>query len=162
MLMWRVCLLHKVAFPRCLLYNWVEKKLGEVSKLHRRKYLIGGIVVCIAAGIILFNGLRSCSVSSYTVSELLDKGEEVYGKTVRVDGEVATGSVLRDNESLRLDFLLLDENNIDSIPVVHIGAEPDNFHEGRGVTIEGRLLLDGIFEADDIFTKCASKYVPEE
>ena len=130
--------------------------------MRKRKYFFGGIVICIAVGVILFTGLRSCSVNSYTVGELLNKGEEIYGKTVRVDGEVATGSVVRNMESLRLGFILVDENSVDSVPVVYNGAEPDNFREGRGVTLEGKLLSEGIFEADDIFTKCASKYVPEE
>ena len=130
--------------------------------MRKRKYFFGGIVICIAVGVILFTGLRSCSVNSYTVGELLDKGEEIYGRTVRVDGKVAEGSVVRNDEPLRLNFILVDENEVHSMPVVYAKSEPNNFREGRGVTLEGKLLSEGIFEADDIFTKCASKYVPEE
>ncbi len=127
-----------------------------------KKQVIGGVVICVAVVVILLNALSSCSVKSLTVSELLEKSQSIYGQKVRVDGEVGDGSVVRDTESTRLTFTLLDENDIDSVLVVYAGFEPDNFREGRGVTIEGKLSSDGVFTAESIFTKCASKYVPEE
>ncbi len=130
--------------------------------MHKRRYIIGGIAICVAVGVIFFTSLSSCSLKAYTVSELLARGDEVYGETVRVDGKVAEGSVSHESESLRLEFILVDENEVDSIRVFYARAEPDNFSEGRGVTIKGELQSDGWFDAVEIITQCASKYVPEE
>ena len=133
-----------------------------VKKLRKRRYIIGGIAICVAVGVILSSALSSCSVKSYTVSELLERGDSVYGKTVQVDGKVEEGSVLRASDSLHLEFVLIDENESESLRVLYDKAEPDNFSEGRGVTIQGELYPDGHFDAAEILTKCASKYVPEK
>jgi len=130
--------------------------------LRKKRYIIGGILICIAVGAIFFTALSSCSMKAYTVSELLENRESVYGETVRVDGKVGEGSVVHDSHSLRLEFVLVDENESDSIRVFYAKAEPDNFSEGRGVTVKGELFPDGHFDAVEIITKCASKYVPEE
>lgn len=128
----------------------------------RKKYVAGSIVIVIAVSVLIFNALSSCSIKSYTVSDLLQKGDSIYGKTVQVEGEVAAGSIIRESGSLRIDFVLLDENDTDSIAVSYDGKEPDNFHEQRGVSLKGKLDDSGRFIADEILTKCASKYVPEE
>ncbi|MFO8101427.1 MAG: cytochrome c maturation protein CcmE [Dehalococcoidia bacterium] len=130
--------------------------------MHKKRYIIGAILICVAVGIIFATALSSCSVKSYTVSELLQEGNSVYGETVTVDGKVAEDSVLRQSESLHLEFLLVDENERESIRVFYARAEPDNFSEGRGITVKGELHPDGHFDAHEIITQCASKYVPEE
>ena len=128
----------------------------------RKKYIIAGSVLCVAIGVIIFNALSSCSVKSYTVGELLNKADSLYEKTVRVEGKVGEGSIVRSPEALRLEFILVDENEIDQVPVSYQKVEPDNFYEGRGVVVEGMLDRDGRFSAEKLYTSCASKYVPEE
>ena len=128
----------------------------------RKKHIVAGVIVCAALGVILFQGLSGCSVKSYTVSELLDKADTTYGKTVQVRGEVAQGSLIRHVDATRLDFILVDENGVDLLPVTYCNAEPDDFREGRGVVVKGELASDGTFTAIEVLTSCASKYVPEE
>ncbi len=128
----------------------------------RKKHIIGGVVIVAAIFVLILNALSSCSVRSYTVTQLLEKGDAVYGETVHLDGEVAAGSVVRETELLLIEFVLVDENDVDVIRVSFTGNEPDNFSEGRGVTLRGKMDDNGHFVADEILTQCASKYVPEE
>lgn len=108
-----------------------------------------------------YMGLKSSLTYYYEVNELLDKGTEVYGKNVRVGGEVAPGSQ-SDVTKFELRFTLLDINGENSIPVIYNGAVPDTFRDGRGVIIEGKYTAAGIFEAKTIITKCGSKYEPAD
>ncbi len=128
----------------------------------KTKYTVSGVIVLIALGAILFLALRGCSVNAYTVSELLSEGDSVIGEKVRVDGEVKEESINGPDDSRTIMFTLMDENEMDTVPVIYEGPMPDNFREGRGVTVEGKLSEEGEFMASKVLTKCASKYVPEE
>jgi len=128
--------------------------------LSRIRYIVGGLVVAVALGLILFLGLRGCAVESYTVSELIRDSESVYGETIRVEGEVEPGTLVTNEEARWISFVLRDENGVDRVPVVYEGVVPESFREGRGVSIDGELLPEGVFAASEIFTRCASKYVP--
>ena len=53
-------------------------------------------------------------------------------------------------------FKITDE--ISELNVVYSGATPQNFVEGVEVVISGRLMSDDNFQANQILTKCPSKY----
>ena len=44
------------------------------------------------------------------------------------------------------------------VPVAFKGVVPDLFKAGSEVVVEGRLDQGGVFRADSVMTKCASKY----
>jgi cytochrome c-type biogenesis protein CcmE len=44
------------------------------------------------------------------------------------------------------------------LPVEYRGAIPEMFRVDRQVIVEGRMGDDGVFHADVLLTKCASKY----
>ena len=129
-------------------------------KSRKRKYVFGGIVILIAMLVLIVNGLTSCAMDTYTVGELMDEGEAVYGDEIRLDGMVVEGSVVEDGMSLT--FMMTGEEGMRTVPVKYEGAKPDGFQEGRGVSVEGEYMPEGHFAADRILTKCPSKYVPEE
>jgi len=50
----------------------------------------------------------------------------------------------------------------ESLPVVYRGIRPNNFDDGVKVVVEGSYNSTGVFEGDQIITKCPSRYVPVE
>jgi cytochrome c-type biogenesis protein CcmE len=80
---------------------------------------------------------------------------------VRVNGQVAPGSVEQEAQGTILRFTIVDVEGEESLPVVYQGVVPDTFKVGNEIVIEGHLNSDGIFQANTILTKCPSRYVPE-
>ncbi|RJQ37363.1 MAG: cytochrome c maturation protein CcmE [Dehalococcoidia bacterium] len=126
--------------------------------MKKRKFLIAGIVLFAAIGFLAVMAFRGAAMYSYTVSELLEKGDAVLGQTVKASGEVAPGSVSYEPDNI-LKFVITEGGN--QLPVVYQGVVPDTFVESNEVTVEGQLDTSGIFQARTIMPKCASKYEPE-
>jgi cytochrome c-type biogenesis protein CcmE len=126
----------------------------------RKKYYIGGFLIVAALASLLYMGFRDGSVYYYTIGELREKSSSLTGEDVRVAGNVVDGSIAWDAESLTLTFTMSDEE--ESLPVVYYGIVPDNFEGDREVVVYGQYDHDGIFSADNILTKCPSKYIPQE
>ncbi len=125
--------------------------------LRKKRFLIGGIIVFLAIGYLSYTGFAGSATYYYEVGEFLDQGSSVYGDNVRVNGQVAPGSV--EQEGLALRFTVTDGEK--SLPVVYQGVVPDTFRAGSDVVIEGQLNSTGIFQAHTLMPKCPSKYVPE-
>ena len=77
---------------------------------------------------------------------------------VRVVGFVQEGSIIEAENELLTDFVMRNETGTLSQAVRFRGVVPDLFREGQNVTAAGRLGEDGVFHADELMTKCPSKY----
>ncbi|HEY81908.1 MAG TPA: cytochrome c maturation protein CcmE [Dehalococcoidia bacterium] len=130
--------------------------------LRKKKFLVGGLVVFLALGYLIYTGFQSSATYYYEVSELLTRGDSVYGENVRVRGEVAPGSVERESQGTVLRFIITDMEGEQSLPVVYQGVVPDTFKVGVEVVVEGQLDSDGVFQAHTLMPKCPSRYVPQE
>ena len=128
--------------------------------LKKKRFLFGGIVIFMAVGYLGFVGFQSSATYYYTVSELKAQGNSIYEKNVRVNGEVMPGSIVQDTGTLKLEFILAEGE--DNLSVIYHGVVPDAFEAGKEVVVAGYLNLDGILQADEILTKCPSKYVPDD
>ena len=71
-------------------------------------------------------------------------------------GVVTTGSIERHGG--QVSFRL--SQDAASVPVVYVGNDtlPDTFVGGAQAIIEGNYASSGVFQADQIQAKCASKY----
>ena len=126
----------------------------------RKRYLIGGGILALAVGYLLYASLAS-SVSYYlTVGEFFDRSSELSDRQVRVIGTIADSPVSWNAQDLELKFSIVE--GTDTLPVVYGGAKPSGFKVGANVLVEGRLNDDGVFHATQLLMKCPSKYVPEE
>jgi len=128
--------------------------------LKKKRFLFSGIILIIAVGYLAFVGFQSSATYYYTVSELIEQGSSIYGESVRVQGLISPGSIEQETGSLDLRFTMTEGER--SLPVVYHGVVPDAFNVGSEVVVEGYLDSDGVMQADEILTKCPSKYVPEE
>ncbi len=128
--------------------------------LKKKRFLIGGLIVFLALGYLGYTGFEGSATYYYTVGELMEQGNSIYGETVRVNGLVAPGSIEQESSSFIMRFTII--NGEASLPVVYQGVVPDAFRVGNEVVIEGYLDSDSTFQANTILAKCPSKYVPED
>lgn len=123
------------------------------------KFITGSIIIVVAIGYLVVTGISKTSVYYLTVSELLSKGDSVFGQGVRVEGKVMDGSIKKDPSALKVDFKITDSSK--DISVHYEGVIPDLFEEGRDVVVEGKYTREGIFVAHTLLTSCPSKYEAE-
>ena len=120
----------------------------------QRKFIAGGAVILLALAYMIYAGVTRSVVYFVTPAELSQA--PVAGKTYRLGGMVAPGSVTWQPVTLDLAFTLTDGRA--SVPVRHHGTAPDLFGEGRGAVVEGRWSGDGYFQASQILAKHSEEY----
>lgn len=87
-------------------------------------------------------------------------GEAPVDVRIRAGGMVEEGSVLRDSDSLRVEFKVTDFTS--SVLMEYTGILPDLFAEGQGVVAMGRLDGNGRFVADQVLAKHDENYMAPE
>ena len=113
--------------------------------------VIVGTLVWLAVG-----GINETKTYYKTIGELREMGSDARGKRLRVAGDVQSGSIVRTGREVA--FTLHQEDA--RLKVVYDGAEPlpDTFRDGAQALADGRMGTDGVFRANKIQAKCASKY----
>ena len=113
--------------------------------------IIIGTLVWLAAG-----GISDTKSYYKTISEINQMGAKAYGKRIRVVGDVEQGSIVR--RGREVEFVILESGR--KLKVVYDGAEPlpDTLRDGAQALADGKLGPDGVFRANKIAAKCASKY----
>jgi cytochrome c-type biogenesis protein CcmE len=126
--------------------------------MNRKKLRITFGVSIILAVLIFFgvSGFQEGKAYYKTLKELEVMGAAAAGKRLKVAGRVAAGSI---KGSGRFMTFTLEQNET-TLPVRYTGSSPvpDTFKDGTEAVVEGRYLPEGVFEADKIQAKCASKY----
>jgi cytochrome c-type biogenesis protein CcmE len=128
----------------------------------RRKYAQFGIaiaVIVLGLGYLAYTGVQESKSYYVTLKELNTMGESAYSKRLRVAGNVEAGSIQR--QGTRVQFALREEGRL--LPVVYNGTEapPDTFKDDSQALAEGTYGRDGVFHANKLQAKCASKYAPK-
>lgn len=124
----------------------------------KKRYLIGGGIIVLAVAYLITLSLGN-SVSYYlTVSEFMDKSDELYGTRVRVIGNIVDGSVQWNAGDVELKFAVTEGG--ETLPVLYNGARPSGFEPGSDILVEGKLQPDNVFLADQLILRCPSKYEP--
>jgi cytochrome c-type biogenesis protein CcmE len=126
----------------------------------RLKFIIGGAVVLAALAWLGFVGFQESKAYYVTVDEYGAMSSSLNGKTVRLAGDVITGSI--DRNKSQMEFVL-GSGGTRTIRVRYVGREvvPDTFKDGSKALVEGSTSPDGVFQARHIEAKCASKYESE-
>ncbi len=103
---------------------------------------------------------KSDEVPYISVSDLLENTREFSQDRFRLGGNVSDGSIEYSKDRLTVNFALEQGNRM--IPVEYTSAAlPDLFGDGAEVIVEGEY--DGkLFTADNLMTKCASRYEQED
>jgi len=113
--------------------------------------LIVGSLVWLAVG-----GVKETKTYYKTIAELQQLGPSAQGQRVRVGGDVEPGSIVK--AGTQVNFVLHQGGK--KLSVVYSGTDPlpDTFKDNAQALADGRLDASGVFEAQKIQAKCASKY----
>ena len=111
-----------------------------------------------ALSYLAFTGVQESKSYYVTIKELQGMGSESHAKRLRVAGQVVPGSIHR--QGTGADFQL-DEQGL-KLQIAYRGVEPppDTFKDNAQALVEGSYGSDGVFHAQQIQAKCASKYAP--
>ena len=122
-----------------------------------------GLVLAAVLGFVVYisgsgeNPEQTFSLPRFSVTAFKQKKAEYTGRKVIVMGFIKEGSVKQKGDTA--NFLLANEGQ--AVPVFYNGQDglPDTFEEGNRALVEGSWQTGaGLFVADKITTKCASKY----
>ena len=131
-----------------------------------------GIAVAIILGTIgwlAFTGYGANKSYYVTIAELGGMGDKAYHNNLRVEGFVQPGSI--EQSGTHVTFVL---NEFEShspkaaggklLKVEYKGSEPppDTFKNDSQALAEGTFGRDGVFHANILQAKCASKYAPAQ
>jgi cytochrome c-type biogenesis protein CcmE len=118
------------------------------------KWIVGGLIVAVAVGYLVFVAASGSAAYYVTIAELYERGPSQ--RNVRVAGYIVGESILWEPRDLRLKFDMVDESG--RMTVVYSGSRPDMFRDEAELVVEGKLLPEGVFEARTLMLKCPSKY----
>jgi len=127
------------------------------------KYLkFGGAItiIVLALSYLAYTGVKESQSYYVTIKELRDMGDGAYTKHLRVAGFVKPGSIKQ--SGTHAEFILLE--NGQQLAVSYKGSEPppDTFKDNSQALAIGDMGKDGVFRANQLQAKCASKYVAQQ
>lgn len=145
------------------------------------KFILGGLMIVAAVIYLIVSSTQSSAQYFMTIEELVNQGDSVMDRDLRVSGAVIGDSIEYDTQSLTLKFTvahvpgdnadLEDEGGLAKalhqavsdptrprIEVIHNGVKPDLLQNEAQAIMTGRLGEDGIFYADELLLKCPTKY----
>lgn len=144
----------------------IPANLGERARSkYNVKFLAGGGLLLVFVAFLIFQmvmATRTTGAYYMTVDELRAAGPELVGQRIRVNGAVVAGSEDWNPQEVTLKFAIADEADTNShLQIVYYGPRPDNFQRAASAIVEGELLPDGSFLAQNLLLKCPSRYDEE-
>ena len=125
----------------------------------RVKLLVGAVTLVGAIAFLAFAGARDGGWVYFVDVDKFVTDAQLHNQRVRLHGKVGTDGFVANPGKLAADFTL--QGHTQSLRISYRGSVPDMFQPGRDVVVEGRRdASTGVFNADVLMTKCASKYEP--
>ena len=121
----------------------------------KMKLAVAGLIFAGAVGYLAYAGMQKGWVYTLGVEQYLASPEK-HQQRVRLCGTVGAEGVVVQKAQLAARFFLKGEHQ--QIAVAYKGVVPDMFQAGAEVIVEGQQDAAGVFQADTLLTKCASKY----
>ena len=131
--------------------------LGEKVKL-RIAVLVLFLIVASLLVVFVLRSLEENVVYFFSPTEVNDKENISFNKTIRIGGLVKKNSINKKKNSI--NFVITDLNN--EIVVSYSGSVPNLFSEEKGVVAEGKLKDKKYFIAEKILAKHDENYMPPE
>ncbi|MCU1347600.1 MAG: Cytochrome c-type biosis protein CcmE, heme chaperone [Acidobacteria bacterium] len=122
-----------------------------------RLFLVAALgIAAIAFGVIAFSGINNNLVYYWTPHDLRTHGQQAYGATIRLGGQVAPGTVHPLGAGSGVEFDVTDRKSI--VHVKSVGIPPQMFREGIGVVVEGTMVPGGYFQSDRLMVSHNNEY----
>ena len=106
-----------------------------------------------------YTGVQEGKSYYSTIQQLHQMDDSVYSKRLRVSGFVQPGSI--NATGTNAEFVMVE--NGETLRVSYKGSEPppDTFKDNAQALAIGKMGRDGVFHANELQAKCASKYVAQ-
>ena len=120
------------------------------------KFGIGIGIIVLSMGFLAWLGYGESKTYYHTITELSTLNGSALRQRMRVSGNVRDGSI---NHLVgRVDFVLTEQGR--DLLVSYVGRDPlpDTFKDGAQALVEGKMMPDDRFVAEQVQAKCASKY----
>jgi cytochrome c-type biogenesis protein CcmE len=127
----------------------------------RVKISVSVVLVALIVGIVVYTASRSSGLFRF-VDEVLAQRKDLSGKELWMAGDLVPGSHevrLTKDQGQQHRFELTHRGQ--KILVVYAGTLPSGAAPGRQLVVRGRLGSDDRFQAEEVRTKCPSKYKSE-
>ena len=116
------------------------------------------LIVIATLVVFVLKSLEENVIYFFSPTEVNDKENISFNKTIRIGGLVKKNSINKKNNSI--NFVITDLNN--EIVVSYSGSVPNLFSEEKGVVAEGKLKDKKYFIAEKILAKHDENYMPPE
>jgi cytochrome c-type biogenesis protein CcmE len=128
-------------------------------KRKQLKFAVGSVVIVLTLSYLAYSGYQESKTYYQTVPELYAMKDNAYDKRLQVSGDVMPGSIKRDGKIVT--FVIGAEPQ--TLQVKYVGKDPlpDTLIDRATAMATGRMGRDGVFVADSMLAKCASKYEKE-
>ena len=126
------------------------------------KFVVGAAAIVLTLLYLGFSGFNESMAYYQTVSEFHAAKDSSFDKRLRVSGDVVPGSIKREGKIV--NFTMKDpKHDADVLDVKYVGTDPlpDTFRDYAQAVVAGQYGRDGIFIANSMTVKCASKYEKE-
>jgi cytochrome c-type biogenesis protein CcmE len=122
----------------------------------RSKFLVGSGIIVITLVSLAYVGFTQSKTYYHTITELSTLQGTSLHQRMRVSGNVKNGTISHVPGSV--DFVLTEQGK--DLRVSYVGRDPlpDTFKDGAQALVEGKMMPDNRFEAEQVQAKCASKY----
>jgi len=120
------------------------------------KFGLLSAVILGSLGWLAAGGINQTATYYKEIKELREMGSQGYEKRLRVGGDVEANSIVRKGNQVHFTLI---QNDL-KLNVVYEGIDPlpDTFKDGSQALADGKLFADGVFHANKVQAKCASKY----
>jgi cytochrome c-type biogenesis protein CcmE len=129
-------------------------------KRKQMKFAIGSAVIILTLSYLAYSGYQESKTYYRTVPELLSMKDQVYDVRLQVSGDVVPGSIQRDGKVV--NFVIGEAPHTLQIKYVGKDPLPDTLIDRATAMATGKMGPDGVFVADTMLAKCASKYEKEK
>jgi cytochrome c-type biogenesis protein CcmE len=122
----------------------------------RSKFLVGSGIIVITLISLAYVGFTQSKTYYHTITELSTLQGISLRQRMRVSGNVKNGTI--SHVPGGVDFVLTEQGR--DLRVSYVGRDPlpDTFKDGAQALVEGKMMSDNRFEAEQVQAKCASKY----
>lgn len=128
---------------------------------------IAAAVIVGTIGWLAISGAQANKSYYVTIAELGGMGNKAYHSNLRVEGFVKPGSIEQDGPHVTFLMNEFESHSAKAatgrvLKVVYSGSEPppDTFKDDAQALAVGTYGRDGVFHANELQAKCASKYAP--
>jgi cytochrome c-type biogenesis protein CcmE len=122
----------------------------------RTKFAVGSAIIVVTLLSLAYVGFTQSKTYYHTLTELQGLQGAALHQRMRVSGNVKAGSIQQSAGGI--NFVLEEQGRVLNVSYQGRDPLPDTFKDGAQALVEGKMMPDGRFAADQVQAKCASKY----